>query len=49
MIYLPPYSPDLNSIENKWYKLKKRLKTYYQDLDFMNNLIREIRTKSNEL
>ena len=27
MLYLPPYSPDLNPIENMWSKVKNRLRS----------------------
>lgn len=47
MIFLPPYSPDLNPIEHKWHELKQRLRSYYDDsTDFMENLIREVRVMS---
>ena len=47
MIFLPPYSPDLNPIEHKWHELKQRLRKYYdENVDFMENLIREIRSMS---
>lgn len=40
MIFLPPYSPDLNPIEHKWHELKSKLKSVYDhSLDFMHNLI----------
>ena len=47
MIFLPPYSPDLNPIEHKWHELKHRLRSFYDNsADFMENLIREIRVVS---
>lgn len=47
MIFLPPYSPDLNPIEHKWHELKQRLRKYYnENVDFMDNLIREIKVMS---
>lgn len=37
LIYLPPYSPDFNPIENCWSKIKNCLRSIgarnYQDLD----------------
>lgn len=43
MLFLPPYSPDLNPIEHKWHELKQRLRSYYDStVDFMENLIRQI-------
>ncbi len=44
MVFLLPYSPDLNPIEHKWHELKQRLRTYYDEgVDFTDNLIREVR------
>ena len=31
LVYLPPYSPNLNPIEFMWKDLKKRLSEYYQE------------------
>ena len=28
LIYLPPYSPDLNPIENKWAHIKARIRKF---------------------
>jgi len=33
VLFLPPYSPDLNPIENKWAWLKKRLRNILPDFD----------------
>lgn len=47
MIFLPPYSPDLNPIEHKWHEVKQRLRSFYDDgVDFMKNLIKEINCMS---
>ena len=47
MIFLPPYSPDLNPIEHKWQKLKHNLRSYYDNsLDFLGNLIFQINLMS---
>lgn len=44
LIYLPPYSPDLNKIENYWAIIKKKVKKYYplfkslqQTIDYIFN------------
>lgn len=29
LLYLPPYSPDLNPIENLWGTIKQHLRSYY--------------------
>ena len=31
--YLPPYSPDLNPIEPKWFQAKSRRRKYNCDID----------------
>ena len=31
--YLPPYSPELNPIEQKWFQAKSRRKKYNCDID----------------
>jgi transposase len=39
LIYLPPYSPDLNSIEPMWANLKNALKSYQDNQkSFFENL-----------
>lgn len=43
MIFLSPYSPDLNPIEHKWHELKQRLRSFYDDgIDFVENLCIQI-------
>ncbi|WP_156961286.1 hypothetical protein [Candidatus Orientia mediorientalis] len=32
MEYLPPYSPDLNSIKKKWFQAKSRRMKYHCDV-----------------
>jgi transposase len=47
MIFLPPYSPDLNPIEHKWHELKHNLKSNYNDsIDFIENLMLQINLMS---
>lgn len=31
LLYLPPYSPDLNPIEHHWYRVKAIIKKYFTD------------------
>lgn len=43
MVFLPPYSPDLNPIEHKWQELKHNLASYYDStIDFLDNLINQV-------
>lgn len=43
MIYLPPYSPELNPIERKWNHLKQLLRGYYDNTkSFIDNLCLQI-------
>ncbi len=43
MIFLPPYSSDLNPIEHKWQGLKQRLRKYWNTVaDFYENLIDQV-------
>jgi transposase len=43
IIYLPPYSPELNPIENLWATLKQRLRCNWDNsLGLVDNLIREM-------
>jgi transposase len=39
VLFLPPYSPDLNPIENKWAWLKKRLRNILPDSDSFDNAL----------
>ena len=39
VLFLPPYSPDLNPIENKWAWLKKRLRKILPDFDSFENAL----------
>jgi transposase len=39
VIFLPPYSPDLNPIENKWAWLKAKLREVLPDSDSLDNAI----------
>lgn len=39
LLFLPPYSPDLNPIENLWGTIKQRLRSYYDySLTLLDNL-----------
>jgi transposase len=43
LIFLPPYSPDFNPIENKWAELKYNIAKYHiTGSDFMKSLITEV-------
>lgn len=43
LIFLPPYSPFLNPIEDVWKKIKRELyKSFLKSLDFMKNLFKEV-------
>lgn len=47
ILFLPPYSPDLNPIEHKWHELKHNLrKCYDNSMDFIENLIKQINLMS---
>jgi transposase len=43
LIFLPPYSPFLNPIEDVWRKIKREIyKSFLKTLDFLKNLFEEI-------
>jgi len=43
VIYLPPYSPELNPIERKWNQLKQLLRGFYDNTkSFIDNLCLQI-------
>jgi transposase len=43
VLFLPPYSPDLNKIEPMWANIKQRLRSYYDhSLSFFENLDRHL-------
>jgi transposase len=47
LIYLPPYSPDLNPIEHYWYKLKTMIRKMMRNakitlFDAMDKVLKEI-------
>jgi len=39
VIFLPPYSPDLNPIENKWAWLKRKLRDILSDFNSLDDAI----------
>lgn len=39
VIFLPPYSPDLNPIENKWAWLKQKLRELLPEADSLDDAI----------
>ena len=42
LVFIPPYSPNLNPIEYIWKSIKKEIsKTFIRDLDHMRDVIRE--------
>ena len=41
VIFLPPYSPDLNPIEKFWANMKKWIKEMIHKFDDLHNAIRE--------
>jgi transposase len=44
ILYLPPYSPDLNPIEHYWAYLKKQVKKLALDNDnFYDNLVKALK------
>jgi transposase len=47
ILFLPPYSPDLNPIEHKWNELKQKLRKCYDDtVSFVDNLANQINLMS---
>ena len=40
MLFLPPYSPDLNPIEKLWGNLKRQLRNYY---DYSKTLLENLK------
>jgi transposase len=47
VLYLPPYSPDLNKIEKYWANLKKKLRSIWtNEKDIIENIVEGIRESS---
>ena len=47
ILFLPPYSPDLNPIEHKWHELKQNLiKFYNHSISFLDNLVNQVASMS---
>ncbi len=44
LTFLPPYSPDLNPIENFWGNLKKNIKSYIHKFDSLQDTIQYVIT-----
>jgi transposase len=42
VLFLPPYSPDLNPIENKWAWLKRKLREILSDFDSFDSAVMAI-------
>ena len=42
LVYLPPYSPDLNKIERCWSWLKSRIRKQIQNFDSLRNAIEHV-------
>ena len=43
LVFLPPYSPDLNPSENKWSELKFNISKYHKiGSDFIISLVKEV-------
>ena len=42
LLYLPPYSPDLNKIERCWSWLKSRIRKQIQNFDSLRNAIEHV-------
>ena len=42
LLYLPPYSPDLNKIERCWSWLKSRIRKKLEQFDFLRDAIEDV-------
>jgi transposase len=42
VVYLPPYSPDLNRIEKCWAWLKSRIRKLLRDSDHLRDAMEEV-------
>ena len=40
LLYLPPYSPELNPVENKWAVVKQKVKRSINDFDSLHDCVK---------
>ena len=40
LLYLPPYSPELNPVENKWAVVKQKVKLSINDFDSLHDCVK---------
>jgi len=42
LLYLPPYSPDLNKIEKSWSRLKSQIRQHLHQFDCLRDAIEDV-------